>query len=65
MSEGIEKELFSTAVDVILEDEESNDRICEELHRIPGEFDYCSNNCQNMTKECIIRYLKLRRIKGN
>ena len=53
MSGEIEKELLKTAIDVLLEDEESNDRVCEELHRIPGEFDYCSNNCQNMTRECI------------
>lgn len=60
----IEKDLFKTAVKVIHELEESNDRICEELHEIPGEFDYCEKNCKNITEECVIRYLKLRRIKG-
>ena len=46
------------ALDFIVEREESNDYICEELLSIPNEAVYCADNCQNLNKECIKRFLK-------
>ena len=32
--------------------------ICEFLHDIPEENTICANTCENMKKECILRFLK-------
>lgn len=50
--------LLNKALDFILEREESNDYICEILLSIPDEGNYCENNCQNLKKECVKRFLK-------
>lgn len=46
------------ALDFIVEREESNDFICEKLHDIASEFDVCSKNCENLTRYCVLRYLR-------
>ena len=51
-------------IQYILEICGDNDNICEELHSIENESDYCSKNCQNLTENCV-RRLMYKRIFEN
>ena len=53
-----EDSLLGKALDFIVEREKSNDYICEKLLFVHGEAVYCAYNCQNVNKECVIRFLK-------
>ena len=48
--------LLDKALDFIVETQESNDYICEKMLEYDGR--YCEYNCQNLKKECVIRFLK-------
>lgn len=50
--------LLDKALDFIVETQEDNDYICEKMSEFSDEWDYCCNNCQNLQKECVIRFLK-------
>ena len=50
--------LLDVAINLILEQNEGQDFICEELHKISKEFEFCSTHCQNLSKECVMRFLK-------
>ncbi len=52
--------LFGVAVDYIFELVDGFDGVCEELHKVPEELEYCGNNCQNLNKDCVVRLLKNR-----
>lgn len=47
-------ELLDKALDFIVETQD--DYICEKMLESNGE--YCDNNCQNLNKECVIKFLK-------
>ena len=49
--------LLDKALDFIVETQEDNDYICEKMSEL-DEWDYCVNNCQNLKKECVKRFLK-------
>lgn len=53
-----EKTMLDKALDFIVETQEDNDYICEKMSEFSDEWDYCVNNCQNLKKECVIRFLK-------
>lgn len=53
-----EDTLLNKALDFIVETQEENDYICEKMSEYKDEWDYCWNNCQNLQKECVIRFLK-------
>jgi len=50
-------ELLDKALDFIVETQESDDYICEKMMSEYDEFEYCANNCQNLNKECVRRFL--------
>ena len=52
-----EDSLLGKALDFIVETQEDNDYICEKMSEL-DEWEYCENNCQNLNKECIKRFLK-------
>ena len=52
--------LFDVAVDCLFEQADGWDWICEELMSNEEENVVCEETCQNLTRECIIRLLKLR-----
>lgn len=54
----IDNNYLANAVDFILEREQDNDYICERLHEIPKEFEICANDCQNMCRNCVLRFLE-------
>ena len=49
--------LLDKALDFSVEREEADDYICV-LMLESDECEYCENNCQNLNKECIKRFLK-------
>lgn len=53
-----EDSLLDKALDFIVEKQKDNDYICEKMSKFSDEWNYCWNNCQNLQKECIIRFLK-------
>lgn len=52
------EQLLDNALDYIYELVEQEDWICCELVAIPEEEKICSETCDNLCKDCIIRYLK-------
>jgi len=52
--------LFDVAVDCLFEQADGWDWVCEELMNDAKENAVCEETCQNLTRECIIRLLKLR-----
>ena len=54
--------ILNKALDFIVERvNEGDDYICEEFSSIPVEWNYCKENCQNLNRECVLRYLKRRK----
>ena len=51
------EELLGKALDFIVETQEDNDYICEQMCESPVG-DYCTNNCQNLNKECVKLFLE-------
>ena len=52
------EELLDNAVDYIYEVVYGQDWICEALLDIPEEEKICSAYCQNLCKDCVLRFLK-------
>ena len=52
-----EDTLLDKALDFIVEREEADDYICVQMLE-SDEGDYCMDNCQNLNKECVKRFLK-------
>ena len=52
-------EILEEAIDFITYREDANDYICSELHDDETEREYCANNCTNLNKDCVLRYLKM------
>ena len=44
----------------ILELTQDSDCVCEELHKNKVEEEYCANNCNNLTENCIRRLMHYR-----
>lgn len=53
-----DSQYLCNAIDLIVEREEANDYICEQLHSIPKEFEICANDCQNLNRNCVLRFLE-------
>ena len=53
-----DSQYLSKALDFIVEREKDNDYICEKLHEIPDEFVLCSKDCQNLCRNCVLRFLE-------
>lgn len=51
--------LLDKALDFIVETQESNDLICEQMLE-SKHGDWCANNCTNLRKECVVKFLKLK-----
>lgn len=58
------KTMLKKALLFILEREKEDDFICTKLHDNENEMQYCKDNCQNMTIECIMRFLCHYELKG-
>ena len=52
-------------INYILELCDSNDNICEELHSVESEREYCEKNCQNLTENCVRRLMVKRIFEEN
>ena len=52
-------------INYILELCDGNDNICEELHTIECEREYCEKNCQNLTENCVRRLMVKRIFEEN
>lgn len=53
-----DSQYLCNALDFIVEREEENDYICEKLHDIPQEFEICARDCQNINRNCVLRFLE-------
>lgn len=53
-----DSQYLTNALDFIVEREQDNDYICERLHEIPKEFDICAKDCQNLCRNCVLRFLE-------
>lgn len=52
-----DKEYLDRACEYIAE-QDGGSRICDLLHDIPNERDFCEENCENLDRFCVLRYLK-------
>lgn len=52
------KQLLDNAIDYIYDIVYGQDWICEALLDIPKESKICDETCDNLCKECILRFLK-------
>ena len=52
-------------INYILELCDSTDNICEELHSIESEREYCEKNCKNLTEHCVRRLMVKRIFEEN
>ena len=48
----------------ILELVDGNDYVCDELHGVPSEEEYCSKHCNNLCADCIRRLMYKRMLEG-
>ena len=53
-----DSQYLTNALDFIVEREQDNDYICERLHEIQKEFDICAKDCQNLCRNCVLRFLE-------
>lgn len=51
-------ELLDNALSLLEDVLEDDDYICEKLMDIPEENKYCSENCTEFKRDCILRYLR-------
>ena len=54
----IDSQYLDKALDFIVEQEKENDYICTRMHEIPEEYEVCANDCQNLDRICVLRFLK-------
>ncbi len=53
-----DSQYLDRAIDFIAKREEASDYICCALHAIPKEYDICANDCENINRNCVLRFLK-------
>jgi len=53
-----QEQLLDNAIDYIYSLVQYDDWICEKMLDISEEEAICSESCENMNKECILRFLK-------
>lgn len=53
-----DSQYLDKALDFIVEQEKENDYICTRMLEIPEEYEVCVNNCQNLNRICVLRFLK-------
>ena len=53
-----DSQYLDKALDFIVEREQADDYICCALHNIPEEFEICANDCKNLCRNCILRFLE-------
>lgn len=52
----MEKELIKYILEIV----QGHDYVCDELHKNKNEKEYCANNCNNLTENCIRRLMHCR-----
>ena len=52
-----DSQLLDKALDFIVETQEQDDYICEQM-TTERVGDYCENNCQNLDRQCVLRFLE-------
>lgn len=53
-----DSQYLNKALDFIVEQEEDDDYICTRMLEIPEEYEVCVNDCQNLNRICVLRFLK-------
>ena len=54
-----DKDYLDKALALIVElTEDDPSFMCEKLHEIEGECQFCANNCENFDRFCLMRYLQ-------
>lgn len=53
-----DSQYLDRALDFIVEREKSDDYICSVLAGYPEDNDICKNDCQNLCRICVLRFLK-------
>lgn len=53
-----QKQLLDNAIDYIRSLVQYDDWICEKMLDIPEEAEFCDANCENISKRCVLRFLK-------
>lgn len=53
-----DSQYLDKALDFIVEQEKENDYICTRMLEIPEEYKVCVNDCQNLGRICVLRFLK-------
>ena len=53
-----DSQYLDSALDFIVEREERDDYICSELLEIPEEYEMCRRDCQNLCRNCVLRFLE-------
>ena len=53
-----DSQYLDNALDFIVEREQDGDYICCALHDIPKEYKICSEDCQNLCRNCVLRFLE-------
>lgn len=53
-----DSQYLDKALDFIVEREERDDYICGFLQEIPKECEMCRKDCQNLCRNCVLRFLK-------
>ena len=56
----LEDRYLDAAIDTIIEVWGDDSVICEHLIENEDETKICASECQNLTRDCVIRYLKLK-----
>lgn len=53
-----DSQYLDKALDFIVEREQDGDYICCALHDIPEEEEICAKDCQNLCRNCVLRFLE-------
>lgn len=53
-----DSQYLDKALDFIVEREKDDDYICCALLDIPKEHEICSEDCQNLCRNCVFRFLE-------
>lgn len=53
-----DSQYLDKALDFIVEREKDDDYICCALLDIPKEHEICSEDCQNLCRNCVLRFLE-------
>ena len=53
-----DSQYLDKALDFIVEQEKEDDYICTRMLEIPEEYEVCASDCQNLNRNCVLRFLK-------